>query len=58
MFQVVELDLGEVKPNVTNLSTHKSESGEEKAISIDFDVDYTGDCSIQVKALGIPSGVR
>jgi len=57
LFQVVELDLGNVKPSVTNLSTHKSQT-EERAISIDFDVDYTGDCSIQVRALGIPSGVR
>merc|ERR1712168_1590448 len=58
LFKVTELDLGSVKPNITNLQTHKSESSNERAISIDFDIEYSGDCSIQVRALGIPCGVR
>jgi len=57
LFKVTELDLGNVKPAITNLSTHKNES-EEKSICIDFDMEYSGDCSIQVSALGIPCGVR
>lgn len=57
LFQVTELDLGSAKPAISNLTTHKHET-DEKSICIDFDIEYSGDCSIQVSAIGIPCGVR
>jgi len=60
-FNIEELDFGEVKPKISNVSTLRSK-GEDgtspKSIIIDFDLEYEGDSNIQVKIMGVPSGVR
>jgi len=58
LFKVEEFQLGSIKPNISNFKVHKAEDEDSKAIIIDFDLEYQGDCSVQVKALGMPSGVR
>jgi len=63
-FKIEELDFGTQKPKITNVSTlrsHHDDPGDgssPKSIIVDFDVEYQGDSNIQVKIMGIPSGVR
>ena len=55
-FRFTKLDLGSEKPKWTNVSVHKSKE-DGRRIVIDFDFVYNGDCDIEVKILGITSGV-
>jgi len=55
-FRFTKLDLGSEKPQWTNVTVHKSKE-DGRRIVIDFDFVYNGDCDIEVKILGITSGV-
>lgn len=63
-FKIEELDFGTQKPKITNVSTlrsHHDDPGDgssPSSIIVDFDLEYQGDSNIQVKIMGIPSGVR
>ena len=60
-FQFVETDFGSIPPKISNIRTLKvpeDDAHSHQSIVIDFDVEYEGDCNIQVKLMGIPSGVR
>ncbi len=60
-FKFVKMDLGDIPPKIDNIETHKTneeDQGLAKAITIDFDFAYCGNCDLQVSVLGIVSGVR
>ena len=62
-FRFIKTDFGSVPPKISNMRTHKAETDNmdgdtAKSIVIDFDVEYQGDCNIQVELMGISSGVR
>lgn len=59
-FQFTSTDFGTVPPKIRNLRTHKvpEEDGRAKNVVVDFDVEYNGDCNLQVAIMGLPSGVR
>ena len=54
-FRFDRTDFGSVAPKISNVKAHKDE---EKAIIVDFDVSYLGDCDLQVSLLGAKSGIR
>lgn len=49
-------DLGNIPPKISNIKAHSQK--EEDKITVDFDFHYLGNCDLQVKILGIRSGVR
>jgi len=55
-FKFTKLDFGSEKPKWSNVSVHKSKEDGRKIV-IDFDFVYNGDCDIEVRILGITSGV-
>ena len=59
-FEFTSTDFGSVPPKISNLRTHKvpEEDGRQKCIVIDFDINYEGNCNLQVAIMGLPSGVR
>ena len=62
-FSFTKIDFGTVPPKLSNFKTHKVDpedvdGGTTKSIVIDFDVEYLGDCDLQVSLMGIRSGVR
>ena len=62
-FSFTKIDFGTVPPKLSNFKTHKVDpedvdGGTTKSIVIDFDVEYLGDCDLQVSLMGISSGVR
>merc|ERR1719318_362933 len=56
-FRFTKLDFGNEKPVWNNVSVHKSKE-DGRRIVIDFDFVYNGDCDIEVRILGITSGVN
>jgi len=56
-FRFTRINLGQVKPKITNLRTHSAIS-ELNRVTVDFDMVYLGDGDIQVSILGTSSGVR
>jgi len=56
-FKFTRINLGQVKPKITNLRTHGAVSDMNR-ITVDFDLVYIGDGDIQVSILGASSGVR
>jgi hypothetical protein len=56
-FQFEKTDLGSVAPRVTDIVVHPRNSDRDEIVA-DFGLQYLGDCDLQVKILGIRSGVR
>ena len=63
-FKFTKTDFGSIPPKISNITTRKVDPDTTgnvnctKSIVIDFDVEYLGDCDIQVSLMGISSGVR
>jgi len=55
-FKFTKLDFGQEKPVWKNVTVHKSKE-DGRRIVIDFDFVYNGDCDIEVRILGVTSGV-
>ncbi|XP_023332371.1 extended synaptotagmin-3 [Eurytemora carolleeae] len=56
-FKFTRINLGQVRPKITNIRTHSAVSDLNR-ITMDFDLVYIGDGDIQVSILGVSSGVR
>jgi len=56
-FKFTRINLGQVKPQITNIRTHPAIANLNR-ITVDFDLVYLGDGDIQVSILGVSSGVR
>jgi len=56
-FKFTRINLGQVKPKLTNLRTHGA-SSKLNRITVDFDLMYLGDGDIQVSILGASSGIK
>lgn len=59
-FKFTKMDFGDIPPQISNLETHGTPEGQElaRSITIDFDINYLGNCDLQVDLCGITSGVR
>merc|ERR1712215_44547 len=55
-FKFTKLDFGSEKPKWQNVVVHKSKA-EGRIITIDFDLEYMGDCDMEVEVLGLTRGV-
>eukprot|EP00092_Neocalanus_flemingeri_P008919 GFUD01009594.1.p1 GENE.GFUD01009594.1~~GFUD01009594.1.p1 ORF type:complete len:558 (-),score=154.47 GFUD01009594.1:168-1682(-) len=56
-FKFTRIELGQAKPTISNIRTHKTAKGFDR-ITVDCDLVYLGDSDIQVSILGVSSGVR
>jgi len=56
-FKFTRINLGDVKPKLTNIRTNDARADSNR-LSLDFDLVYIGDGDIQVRILGTNSGVR
>merc|ERR1719244_346691 len=56
-FKFTRINLGQVKPQITNIRTHPAIANLNR-ITVDFDLVYLGDGDIQVSILGVSSGIR
>ena len=58
-FHFEQTNFGSATPQVSNVLTHTTQSIRKSggAVTVDFDVVYLGDCDLQVRLLGMRSGV-
>merc|ERR1719244_30294 len=56
-FKFTRINLGQVKPKISNIRTHAAVANLNR-ITMDFDLVYLGDGDIQVSILGVSSGIR
>ena len=54
-----KLDLGDIAPQIANLEIHdmlKKPYDQTNSVIIDFDLNYLGNCDLQISILGLDSG--
>jgi len=56
-FKFTRINMGQVKPKITNIRTHGAISDMQRIV-LDFDLVYDGNADIQVSILGTASGLR
>ena len=55
-FKFTKLDFGDIPPKIENIKTHDKKN--ENQIILDFDLNYLGNCDLQVSIFGMESGVK
>lgn len=57
-FKFTKFDFGNIPPRIENIETHKQDQEGNDVIIIDFDLEYLGNCNLQVQVLGLETGVQ